>query len=120
MEGLAFKFDWFKEVLGGCDVATPCFVVTSSLEALTLSKEAFGVAESYEKFHKKKMSIYPAANVYAFCAIFTFVRNDTKSKEHQQENKHEKVLNIMHLINFLFHGFANMFNASLMWNGKCK
>ena len=52
MEGLAFKFDWFKEVLGGCDVATPCFVVTSSLEALTLSKEAFGVAESYEKFHK--------------------------------------------------------------------
>ena len=52
MEGLAFKFDWFKEVLGGCDAAAPCFVVTSSLEALTLSKEAFGVAESYEKFHK--------------------------------------------------------------------
>ena len=98
-------------MLGGCDAAAPCFVVTSSLEALTLSKEAFGVAESYEKFHKKKMSIYPAANVYAFCAIFTF---DTKSQEHQQENKHEKVLNIMHLINFLFHGFANMFNASLM------
>lgn len=47
MEGLAFKFDWFKEVLGGCDVATPCFVVASSLEALTLSKEAFGVAESF-------------------------------------------------------------------------
>ena len=100
-------------MLGGCDAAAPCFVVTSSLEALALSKEAFGVAESYEKFHKK-ISIYPAGNVYAFCAIFTFVRNDTKSKAHQQENKHEKVLNIMHLINFLFHGFANMFNASLM------
>ena len=95
-------------------MATPCFVVASSLEALTLSKEAFGVAESYEKFHKDKYSLYPAENVYAFCAIFIFVRNDTKSKEHQQENKHEKVLNIMHLINFLFHGFANMFNASLM------
>ena len=79
MEGLAFKFDWFKEVLGGCDVATPCFVVTSSLEALTLSKEAFGVAESYEKFHKEKYSVYWEANVYEFCAIFTFVRNDTKS-----------------------------------------
>ena len=57
MEGLAFKFDWFKEVLGGCDAAAPCFVVTSSLEALTLSKEAFGVAESYEKFHKKNVNL---------------------------------------------------------------
>ena len=95
-------------------MATPCFVVTSFLEALTLSKEAFGVAESYEKFHKAKYSIYPAANVYAFFAIFIIVRNDTKSKEHQQENKHENVSNIMHLINLLFHGFANMFNASLM------
>ena len=75
------------------------------------------VAESYEKFHKEEHLIYWAANVYEFFAIFTFVRNHIKQKEHQKENKHEKVLNIIHLINFLFHGFVNMLNyidASLM------
>ena len=113
MEGLTFKFDGFVEILAGRDVVAPCLVVTSSLEDPIFSKEVFIVAESYEKF-TKKMSIHSTANAYAFCAIFTLVRNDTKSKEHQQENKHEQVLNIIHLINFLFHGFANMLNASLM------
>ena len=92
--------------MADCDVPAPCFIVTSSLEGLLLSKEVLDVAESYEKFHKEKHSIYWAANVYEFCAIFTFVTNHIKQKEHQQENKHEKVLNIMHLINFLFHGFC--------------
>ena len=65
-------------------MATPCFIVTSSLEALTLSKEAFGVAESYEKFHKEKYSVYWEANVYEFCAIFTFVK---MTQNHRSINK---------------------------------